>query len=160
MPVTNSNLLNPDPFVMNEDEVNIAVANFLKKARFENVKYLSGNKTGIDVRGSKDEWAIFVESKGSQANKHEKTLVFDTNQIKTHTYMQVCKLMEYDNEQHSNAILAMANPDIPRIRQRVQKVKSSLEKLQLIQIWVQKDYSVIVEASNSQLSVLKRLNLV
>ncbi|MEC3885511.1 hypothetical protein VKA52_17465 [Halobacillus sp. HZG1] len=160
MPVTNSRLINPDPFVMNEDEVNVAVANFLKKSMFENVKYLSGNKTGIDVRGSKNGWAIFVESKGSQANKHEKTVVFDTNQIKTHTYMQICKLMEYDNEQHSNVILAMANPDIPRIRQRVQKVNSSLEKLQLLQIWVQKDYSVIIEASNTQRSVLNKLNLV
>ncbi len=159
MPETNSKFKNPDPFVMNEDQVNVAVANFLKESGFEDVKYLSGNKTGVDVSGSKNEWIILVESKGSQANKHKKETVFDTNQLKTHTYMQICKLMEYESEQNPNVVLALANPDIPRIRRRVEKVKNSLEKLNLIQIWVQKDSSVIIEAPSSQISMLRNLGL-
>ncbi|MDL4842479.1 hypothetical protein [Aquibacillus rhizosphaerae] len=159
MPKLNSKLLVSDPFLMNEDEVNIAVANHLQALGFENVSYLHGNATGIDVKGYKDTWKIYVESKGSHANKHNKDIVFDTNQIKTHTYMQVCKLMEYDSLNQRNTLLAMANPDIPRIRERVQKIIKSIDSMRFIRLWVQQNGSVKVDFCEELREDLEKIGL-
>lgn len=69
---------------------------------------------------------------------HDTETVFDTGQIKTHAYMQVYKLMEYANLDNQNKIFVLANPDIPRIRARI-------EKLGFIQFWVQGDWTIKVE---------------
>lgn len=88
MPVKNSKLRPRDPFVMNEDRVNQLVANFFKSRGFDSFQYLSGKETGIDVQAEKSGWRAYVESKGSQANHHDEDTVFDTSQIKVHTYNQ------------------------------------------------------------------------
>ncbi|MFC4736559.1 hypothetical protein ACFO4L_08205 [Bacillus daqingensis] len=74
--------------------------------------------------------------------------------------MQICKLMEYGNDNDSKLILAMANPDIPRIRDRVSKVESSLGKLGIIQFWVQKDGAINISAAKNKNKILKFLNLI
>ena len=66
MPISNSILRNPDPFIMNEDTVNIAIADFLKSKGFDCEVPLTGRQQGIDVKASKGSIEIFVESKGSQ----------------------------------------------------------------------------------------------
>lgn len=38
---------------MNEDEVNMHVANYLKSKGFYDVKYLTGKSRGVDVHGKK-----------------------------------------------------------------------------------------------------------
>lgn len=122
MPIRNSTLQTTNLFIMNEDTVNEAVWNFIKAAGFHCPNFLTGNKIGVDVEGEKDGWRIYVESKGSHANKHDLDTVFDSGQIKTHTYMQIGKLMEYQTTGNENSLYVMANPDIPRIRNRVDKV--------------------------------------
>ena len=159
MPKQNSKLKIRDPFVMNEDQVNESVANFLKEHGF-NTHFLTGRSKGIDVEGSKNGWEIFVESKGSHANDHDNDTVFQTKQIKTHTYVQIGKLMEYKNRKKSNALFAMANPDIPRIRNRVDLVKDSLDILGFIRLWIQADNTVIVEYPNELNNILSSLKIV
>ncbi|WP_440898579.1 hypothetical protein [Bacillus daqingensis] len=68
--------------------------------------------------------------------------------------------MEYGNDNDSKLILAMANPDIPRIRDRVSKVESSLGKLGIIQFWVQKDGAINISAAKNKNKILKFLNLI
>jgi len=157
MPIKNIALKIKDPFVMNEDTVNVAVAEFLISKKFSSVEYLSGNKHGVDVIGKKNGTTIYIESKGSHANAHDIDIVFDSNQIKTHTYMQISKLMEYANSFNENVLLVLANPDIPRIRSRVEKVRISLDKLGFIQFWVQEDMTVEVEGGHSQQELINTL---
>ncbi|MEK3992798.1 hypothetical protein [Robertmurraya sp. FSL R5-0851] len=160
MPVRVEKMRVPDPFIMNEDEVNKAVAVYLVKHGFQNVKYLKGNETGIDVYGEKDGWSIYVESKGSHANNHGKDTVFDSNQIKTHTYMQICKLMELRNTLPAKTILVMANPNIVRIKERVEKVNTPLKQLEFIQFWVEEDGRVLINSPESCAGLLLQLDLI
>lgn len=53
MPIKNSKLTVRDPFVMNGDTVNQAVAKFLKANGFSTVEYLKGSAHGGDVIGVK-----------------------------------------------------------------------------------------------------------
>ena len=71
MPKSNSALRNPDPFIMNEDTVNAAIANFLKSKGFDCESPLTGRQQGIDVKASKGSIQIFVESKGSQEKRRK-----------------------------------------------------------------------------------------
>lgn len=145
MPTSNSRLLIKDPFVMNEDTVNEVVWNFIKTAGFHCPDFLTGNSTGVDVEGKKDGWRIYVESKGSHANAHDLDTVFDSGQIKTHTYMQIGKLMEYQTIGDENSLYVMANPDIPRIRNRVDKVTRSINYAGFIRFWIQQDGTVKID---------------
>lgn len=145
MPIRNSKLSVRDPFIMNEDTVNEAVWNFIKAAGFHCPDFLTGNKTGVDVEGEKDGWRIYVESKGSHANAHDLDTVFDSGQIKTHTYMQIGKLMEYQTIGNENSLYVMANPAIPRIRNRVDKVVKSINYAGFVRFWIREDGSVEVE---------------
>lgn len=160
MPIKNSKLTTRDPFVMSEDTVNLAVAEFLISKGFTSVKYLKGTARGVDVIGEKNGTTIYVESKGSHANSHDADTIFDTGQIKTHAYMQVGKLMEYLNSDNQDQILVLANPDIPRIRTRIEKIEKSLEMLGFIQIWIQEDLTVRMEYPENTQQLLVTLNLV
>lgn len=148
-----------DPFVMNEDTVNIAVWNFLNSVGCTCPPPLKGRSHGVDVQGEKNGWKIFVESKGSHGNDHDDDTVFGQGQIKVHTYVQVGKLMEYQTEKDINCLFVMANPDIPRIRKRVNLVINSLNKLGLIQFWVQEDNSIKIENPNYLNNTLVSLGL-
>lgn len=130
---------------MNEDTVNEAVWNFINAAGFRCPDFLTGNKTGVDVEGEKDGWRIYVESKGSHANAHDLDTVFDSGQIKTHTYMQIGKLMEYQTIGTEKSLYVMANPDILRIRNRVDKVMKSINFAGFIRFWIREDGNVEVD---------------
>ncbi|MGM0898315.1 MAG: hypothetical protein ACQEV0_10455 [Bacillota bacterium] len=145
MPTSNSSLLIKDPFVMNEDTVNEAVWNFIKTAGFHCPDFLTGNRAGVDVEGKKGGWRIYIESKGSHANAHDLDTVFDSGQIKTHTYMQIGKLMEYQTIGDENSLYVMANPDIPRIRNRVDKVMKSINYAGFVRFWIREDGRVEVD---------------
>lgn len=150
----------PDPFVMNEDTVNIAVWEFLKLKEFSSPNPLKGKQQGIDVQGTKSGWMIYVESKGSHANNHDSDTVFGQGQIKVHTYNQIGKLMEYKNIGKEKCLYVMANPDVPRIRNRVQKVVESLDALGFIRFWIQKNKSIIIEYPNHLRNELIHLGLI
>jgi len=159
MPIKNRELTIKDPFVMNQDTVSRAVAEHLNSKGFTSVDYILGTTHGVDVTGEKNGTTIYVESKGSHAKSHDADTVFDTGQLKTHAYMQVCKLMEYANSGVQNKLLVLANPDIPRIRTRIGEIDKSLDALGFIQFWVQEDLTVKVEYPEN-LQRLVELNLI
>lgn len=121
---------------------------------------LIGRQRGVDVKGEKNGWEVFVESKGSLANHHNPDTVFGQGQIKTHTYNQIGKLMEYKTLYPNQSIYVMANPDIPRIRKRVNKVVSSINAIGIVQFWVQQDESILVEYADSLKDDLLNLGLI
>lgn len=160
MPKLLSKMIIPDPFLMNEDTVNIAVWEFLIEKKFSSPAPLKGNQHGIDVQGEKLGWKIYVESKGSHANNHNNDTVFGQGQIKVHTYNQIGKLMEYKNDDTEKSIYVMANPDIPRIRKRVQRVAKSLDILGFIRFWIQEDKSIIIDYPDYLENQLLQLGLI
>ena len=160
MPKSLSNMRKKDLFTMNEDTVNLSVHAFLVQAGFTCPPPLTGSQHGCDVQGEKDGWRVLVESKGSHANHHDGNTVFGGGQIRKHISSQAGKLMEYMTAFPDHAIYVMANPDIERTRNRVERVADGIEKLGIVQFWVQADQSIEVVYPERIKAVLMELGLV
>ncbi len=152
---------NPDSFVMNEDTVNIAVADFLEFNGFICDPPLSGRQPGIDVKARKNGVSVFVESKGSQKNGAiSDDEVFNHGQIVNHLARQIHTLMKYASQYgESSNLFVLANPDIQRIRNEFERVKPMVDKMQFVCFWVQKDKSVLVEGPKSNEDLLSTVEL-
>lgn len=160
MPVSNSKLRKPDPFLMNEDTVNIAIAGFLKSKGFDCESPLTGRQRGVDVKASKGKIRVFVESKGSQKNGLNNDEVFDHGQIVNHLARQVHTVMKYATQYDgADTIYVLANPDIQRIRDEYHRIGKMVEKMQFICMWVQQDSNVVVESPEDLNEMLIDLNL-
>ncbi|MDL0421939.1 hypothetical protein NST17_16930 [Caldifermentibacillus hisashii] len=160
MPVSNSSLRNPDPFIMNEDTVNIAIAEFLTNKGFDCEPPLTGRQQGIDVKASKGIVNIFVESKGSQKNGATNDEVFTHGQIVNHIARQIHTLMKYATQYgDENNIYVLANPDLQRIRSEYYRIDKMVEKLGFVCMWVQEDCSVVVKCPKNLRNILTDLNL-
>ncbi|QGM30150.1 hypothetical protein GI482_07070 [Bacillus sp. N3536] len=160
MPKSNNTLRTPDPFIMNEDTVNIAIANFLITKGFVTDNPLKGKQRGIDVKAKKDCVEIFVESKGSQKNGLTTDEVFDHGQIVNHIARQLHTLMKYASEHGTeNKIYVLANPDLLRIRSEYEKVEKMIRKMEFVAMWVKKDLSIKVEGPDNLIDYLNKQNL-
>ncbi len=160
MPVSNSKLRKPDTFIMNEDTVNIAIAEFLKAKGFDCDIPLTGRQHGVDVKARKGNIQVFVESKGSQKNGISNDEVFSHGQIVNHLARQVHTLMKYATQYDGvDNIYVLANPDIQRIRDEYHRIEKMVEKMQFICMWVQQDSNVVVESPVRLNEMLRDLNL-
>ncbi|WP_121615794.1 hypothetical protein [Virgibacillus halodenitrificans] len=147
MPKSNSSLSNQDPFIMNEDTVNIAVVDFLKSKGFNCEPPLTGRQHGVDVKASKGNIKVFVESKGSQKNSAIDDEVFDHSQIVNHIARQIHTLIKYATQYgEKNNIFVLANPDIQRIKSEYHRIDKMVEKMQFVFMWIQQDHNVVVES--------------
>ncbi|WP_376837175.1 hypothetical protein [Bhargavaea ullalensis] len=146
---------NPDRFLMDEDTVNVAVAEYLISRRFQCEAPLVGRQHGVDVKARKGSLEVFVESKGSRKNGAEADIVFDHAQIVTHLAKQIHTLMKYATEHGPRQIYVLANPDIDRIRNEYEKVAQMVEKLGFVCMWVQEDRSIKVEGPEEMRGVLE-----
>ena len=161
MPISNNSLRNPDSFIMNEDTVNVSVFNYLTSRGAICEKALVGRERGVDVKAKIMDFSILVESKGSQRNYLENDMVFDHGQIVNHFARQMHTLMKYANDNDDDKTLyVLANPDIVRIRNEVDKVKNSIDKLQFICFWVQEDQNILIECNENLKTILETLNLI
>jgi len=161
MPVSNSSLRNPDSFIMNEDTVNISVCSFLKNKGVECDSPLVGKQRGVDVKGIISGYTILVESKGSQSNGLVDDTVFKHGQIVNHLARQLHTLMRYAETTDPNeTLLILANPDIPRIRSEVDRVRTSINRLGLICFWVQENGNILIESEGEQSEILRKLRLI
>jgi len=160
MPTSILKMKNPDPFIMDEDTVNSAVANFLLSKEFECDPPLTGKQRGVDVKAQKGDIVILVESKGSQKNGAPEDEVFDHGQIVNHLARQIHTLMKYATQfDADNTIFVMANPDIPRIRAEYNRAVKMVQKMQFVCMWVQQDQSIILEVPEEMKTLLKELGL-
>ncbi|MFC4596871.1 hypothetical protein [Cohnella hongkongensis] len=149
----------PDPFMMNENEVNTAVAHFLKSKHVDVQKVAVDKEKGYDVFGVKNGYSIIVESKGMMANNQDK-YVFGYGQIKSHLGDQILYVLKQYEHSSGNTLLMIANPDIPRIRSRLDEVSLALDKLGIIRLWVTADRFVELEYPQEVFQVLNSLELV
>ncbi len=140
---------------MDEDTVNVAVAEYLVSRGFQCEAPLVGRQHGVDVKARKGSLGVFVESKGSRKNGVEADIVFDYAQIVTHLAKQIHTLMKYATEHGSEQIYVLANPDIDRIRNEYEKVAQMVEKLGFVCMWVQEDRSIKVEGPKGMRGVLE-----
>lgn len=144
MPQSLKSLRNREPFTMNKDTVNIAVANFLKSCGFTDVHYLSGDEQGVDVSAKLSEIEFLVVSEGFLNNNPDADTIFTTDRMLGHLSKQVLQLMYY-NQFDSDTLLFMANPAIPRLIKQVDSIMTSLNVLGITRLWVSKDLSVRVD---------------
>ncbi|KJD47132.1 hypothetical protein [Paenibacillus terrae] len=148
-----------DPFFMNENEVNLAVAEYLFQRGVEVKNVLVDKETGIDVLGLKMGQTLIIESKGSMVNnQHE--FVFEHGQLTTHVSQQVHYLMKKYQSKYNSSILFMANPDIPRIHKRVDELAEALDALGIVRLWVQKNGAVRLVYPEQLKEVLVKLELI
>lgn len=160
MPISNSKLKNPDPFIMNEDTVNKIIADFLESKGFKCDPPLTGRQQGIDVKAWKNDVNVFVESKGSQKNGATNDEVFKHGQIVNHIARQIHTLMKYANEKgEKENIFVLANPDIMRIKNEYDRVDKMIDKLGFVCMWVKEDESVVVTCPEKTKSLLIDLKL-
>lgn len=69
--------------------------------------------------------------------------------------------MKYASEHGTDKkIYVLAKPDLLRIRSEYERVEKMIEKLGFVAMWVQKDHSIKVEASDDLKDYLYKLNLV
>lgn len=160
MPISNRNLRNPDPFIMNEDTVNVAIANFLKSKGFDCEVPLTGRQQGVDVKARKGNIEIFVESKGSQKNGVTNDEVFKHGQIVNHMARQIHTLMKYSTQYgEKNNIYVLANPDLQRIKNEYYRVDKMIKKMQFVCMWVRPDHKVVVDSPEELRTLLIEMDL-
>jgi len=150
MSVHRSTLLNSDPFLMTQHQVNEAIATFFKNKGFKVTISETGNE--IDVIAEYNAFNFLIESRGNQALRHYGTdKIFDSSQISIHLAEQVEQIMRFQ-QQYDNlntTFYIMGNPDIRRIRERVSRIDKALDKLGIIRGWVKEHGEVIFEGDKS-----------
>lgn len=67
MPIRNSHLKVPDPMIMNKQQCEEAVRNYLDHKGFDFIAV--DTKNDADLIATKHEWKLFVETRGNQAVK-------------------------------------------------------------------------------------------
>ncbi|MDP9676944.1 CRISPR/Cas system-associated exonuclease Cas4 (RecB family) [Paenibacillus jamilae] len=144
---------------MTENEVNIAVASFLKGKKANILRIAVDREQGFDVHAEILGYSLIVESKGSMKNNQNDT-VFDSGQLKTHAGAQVLYLMKQFEYSSEKTILIMANPNIPRIRKVIDDISLAINNLKFIRFWVNPGNKVEVEYPDELAGVIKKLGLV
>ncbi|WP_337034831.1 hypothetical protein [Paenibacillus illinoisensis] len=148
-----------DTFSMTENEVNLAVAEFLRGKGASILRTAIDREQGYDVHAEMNGYSFIIESKGSRKNNQTET-VFDSGQLKVHASAQIFYLLKQLELRSEMTFLGLANPDIPRIRKLINDVSSSLDQLGLIQFWVSAGGSVKIECPTKSMGVLIDLGLV
>jgi hypothetical protein len=147
-----------DPFMMNKDEVNTYIVDFFKKNGFEAIELARSNKF-VDVKARKFDWHIWVESRGSRSSKHREGIVFESSDLWINLCEQVGQFMCYRQTLDTPILMFMGNPDIPRIRRYVAKIEKSLDRLEIIRLWVQQDGQVFVEGPQEMTAILQKIGI-
>lgn len=148
-----------DPFSMTENEVNIAVAEFLRDKGANILRIAVDREQGYDVHAEMKGYSFIIESKGSRKNNQTET-VFDSGQLKVHASAQIFYLMKQLESKPEKTFLVLANPDIPRIRKLISDLSTSLDKLGLIRIWVSAEREIKIEYPEELKGVFIDLGLV
>ncbi|WP_203362536.1 hypothetical protein [Bacillus sp. REN10] len=137
MPVSIADLKVPDECMLNQDEVIAAAAHYFEKTGWQVDSNLSS--TEPDVVAKKGHWTVVVKAKGSKSKKQKGDIVFDNSQLRTHIADQIEKIMRFQQNATAPTIFMMANPDVYRIKSMTNQVSLSLDKLDIVRMWVAPD---------------------
>jgi hypothetical protein len=158
MPTTNSSLTSPDVLIMNPNEVNKTINNFLEQKGF--LIAAGSSHFEVDIRAVKKDVEFFIESRGNQAYKNSGTdLVFDGSQLDIQLSEQLSQVMRFQQSispKHT-PIFIMAFPDINRIKERVAKISKGLDKLEILRLWVNDFKDLKVEGPESLIKIWESL---
>ncbi|MFP3511481.1 hypothetical protein SB775_17880 [Peribacillus sp. SIMBA_075] len=133
----NSQLLNPDQIIMTPKDVNDRIVQHLQ-LRGYSIKR-GDTHSEVDVRATKNNIELIIESRGNQAYKNEGTdIVFEGSQLDIHLSEHITQVMRFQQSLSTIkiSIYIMGNPDILRIKERVAKVSEGLDKLEILRFWV------------------------
>lgn len=150
MSIPRSTMKNWDPFIMTQIQVNQAIAAFFEKKGCT-VKF-ARNGTDVDLIAELKSCRFLIESRGNQAVNHMGTdRIFDSSQIGIHLAEQLEQIMRFQQQfNYSNTLFyILGNPDVTRIRERVGKISKGLDKLGIVQAWVQPGGNVMFEGEKS-----------
>ncbi|MGQ7890621.1 hypothetical protein [Paenibacillus sp. WC2504] len=156
MPSINSQLNKPDPFIINKNQCEDIIHSYLQERGF--VLKVVDSRNDADLHAVKLGRKLFIESRGNQAMGHDINTVFDSTQIGIHLAEQIQLMLKLYESIDEHTILVIANPDIPRIRQQVERISKALSDLKIASLWVQKDKkNVIVEYPHILTEPMKQL---
>jgi hypothetical protein len=154
----NSQLTKSDPIIMTPIEINDFITDKLQKLEFY-VKRGSKDQE-VDLRAIKDDFELIIESRGNQAKKNKDTdLVFESSQLETHLSEHVTQIMRFQQSVSTDKtpIYIMANPDIPRLKERVAKIVSGLNKLEICRFWISEFDEITVDGPKELEKLLNNL---
>lgn len=158
MPSINSQLNNPDPFIISKNQCEDIIYSYLQEQGFD-FKVVD-SRNDADLHAVKLGRKLLIEARGNQAMGHDINTVFDSTQIGIHLAEQIQLMLKLYESIDENTILVIANPDIPRIRLQVGRITKALSDLKIAKLWVQKDKeSVTVEYPHSLSGHMKSLGL-
>jgi hypothetical protein len=60
----------------------------------------------------------------------------------------------------AKALLMLANPFVPRIKNRLSEVSLALDKLGIVRLWVKEDKSIEIECTEEIFKLLNSLELI
>ncbi|WP_100331081.1 hypothetical protein [Bacillus xiapuensis] len=135
MPVKLADLKVPDECILNQEDVIAAASSYLLEKGWSVER--SALATEPDIVAAKDAWSIVLKAKGSKSRKQKKGIVFDNSQLRTHVSDQIEKIMRFQQSAEAPTIFIMANPDVYRMKAIVNQLSHSLDKLDIIRMWVQ-----------------------
>jgi len=135
--------------VLTENDVVSASCTKLQTLGFEIIQSLDTTKQGIDIIAQKDNLMLYVEAKGETSSKEETKRYgkpFSPSQIESHVsraLLSVSKLLEL--KQGEAFRVAIALPDNKGHRKLVKQINYTIEKLEIIMIWVKDASTVEIE---------------
>lgn len=154
----NSQLSKGDPIVMTPTEVNDFISEKLQQKGF--IVKRGTSHSEVDIRATKDEFELIIESRGNQAYKNKGTdKVFESSQLDIHLSEHVTQIMRFQQSLSTNKepIFIMGNPDIPRIKERVAKISKGLDKLDIVRFWVSELDELVIDGPENFKETLNQL---
>ncbi|RYI26662.1 hypothetical protein EVU96_20065 [Bacillus infantis] len=154
----NSKLTKRDPIIMTPTYINNYIAKKLQGSGF----YIKMANIGqeLDVRAIKNNYELMIETRGNQAKKNYGTdLVFEGSQLDIHLSEQVTQIMRFQQSVSTDKspVFIMANPDIPRLRERIAKITSGLDKLEICRFWINELDEIMIDGPEELVKILKNL---
>ena len=123
---------------LTENQVIDYLCEWLQKNGWSILDKNKGHSRGIDVKAQKDDDTLIVEAKGARGNPKSPVTTraqFDSGQVKFHLGEAIVKVLE-QKHQNPNAIVAIAQPDDPYIKNCLRNAIPEVVKCGIKLFWV------------------------
>lgn len=133
--------------MLTENDVITAACLKIEELGFDIVQSLHTSEKGIDIIAHKDEFTLYVEAKGETSASQTSSRYgkpFNANQIDSHVsraLLTASKLIQQKQGELFKAAIAL--PDNDGHRKVVNQIRTVLETLGIVMIWVSKDRVVV-----------------
>lgn len=130
--------------MLTENDVIGAVARKLEDNGFEIKSTCNTTEHGVDIAAIKDKYKLLIEAKGGTSSKegtNRNGKPFDRNQARTHISVALFTAMSYITQYacKDNIIIGIALPYEKNHKEFINRVRTAINKLQLVVFWVNND---------------------